>query len=319
MSTKLDLVAVGSWSNFDHIFRVNRLPRSGDTVQIISPIERVETKTWGGCAPNNAAAAAHLGFSAGLVAVAGEDYKTSGYEHYLEQLGINQRGVIIVPGAACGHSFLFTDPEGQSICISHLGISERQTEFEPNAEVLQAARAVVLNYRFDAFTLKAGRMARQAGAQVIVSGALTTAPELGADFVSICDALFATKSEVGFLLDCLQLTQPAQLFARGVRAIFQTMGKTGCQVLTPEREVWVPAVAAQRLIDTTGAGDAFVGAAAACLGRGIDWTEAARVGATTASFVVEEWGCQTGLPTRDAFAQRYGATFGRSAPLINAS
>ena len=79
MSEILDIVAVGSWTNFDHIFMVNSLPEPGGTVEISSPIERIQSTSFGGCAPNNVAAAATLGFSTGLISVVGDDYLRSGY------------------------------------------------------------------------------------------------------------------------------------------------------------------------------------------------------------------------------------------------
>ncbi len=313
----LDLAAVGGWTIFDHIFRISRIPEPGGTVTITSPIEEITHTYWGGCAPNNTVAAARLGFRAGLVMVAGRDFDELGYRQYLEQAGVDLRGVQVVPDGSSGRSFLFSDPGGDSICISHIGVAERQEESEPNGTVLRDSRAVLLNYRFDRFTLAAGEAARRSGALVATSGALDTSlmPE---KFVAVADVLIGSRFELDSLAKLLGLGDISALLSLGPRAILMTEGHRGSRVLTREGEETVPAVKARAVVDPTGAGDAFAGATVAALARGALLSVAVRIGATTASFVVEARGCQTNLPTWDAMSQRYRLTFGAPPPpLIN--
>ncbi len=314
MGPRLDLVAVGSWTNFDHIFHIDKIPEPGETVQITSPIERIEAKTFGGCAPNNAAAAACLGFKAGLVSTVGQDFVTSGYQKYLQDLGVEQSQLILVEDGFCGHSFLFAAPNGETICISHTGAARRQTDFEPDARGLSNANSVVLNYLFDGFTLRAGQIAKNAGALVAVSGALYTLPNLVKDFIAITDVLFGTRFELGAVASTLGLKDVRGLLNCGVRMIFQTEGKRGSHIVTQEEEIDVPAVQAEVVVDTVGAGDAYVGAAVACLSRKMTAFEAAKVAATLASFVVEDWGCQTNLPGKGEFRKRYLKAWQEPAP-----
>ncbi len=312
----LDIVAVGSWTNFDHIFCVDKLPEPGETVEITSPIQRVEAKTFGGTAPNNAAAAASLGFKAGLVSVVGEDFVSNGYQAHLRDLGVDQNGVILVGGALCGHSFLFTGPDGETICISHTGVAGRQAQYDPDPHIISRAKSVVLNYRFDDFTLNAGKIAQKAGSLVAVSGAVAAAPEIIEELITLADVLFGTRFELQALAQSFGSPDARGLLDQGVKVIFQTEGKKGSQVITTQGATDVPIVQAKQVVDTVGAGDAYVGAAVACLGRGYPAVQAARVAATLASFVVEEWGCQTGLPARQAFRERYQSAWQESVPEI---
>ncbi|MBK8024144.1 MAG: hypothetical protein IPK19_22605 [Chloroflexi bacterium] len=305
----LDVVGVGSWSNFDHLFVVERLPLPGDTVQITGPIELVERIFFGGCAPNNVAAAARLGARTGLIGVVGQDFVTRGYQAYFDQLDVNLNGAILVPEGLCGHSFLYSEPDGKSVCLSHLGAAARQEEYEPNAEVLEQTKVAVINYRFDRFTLCAAQLVRNAGGIVIASGAVMTAPDYADAICRTTHLLICTEHELQQLITFLGLDNRSSLFGLGIRAIIATRGTLGSQIITPNDAIDIPIVLAERVVDPTGAGDGFVGGVAFGIAAGYSLEDSARFGAVVASFVVEAWGCQTNLPTFARAAERYIASF----------
>ena len=72
----------------------------------------------------------------------------------------------------------------------------------------------------------------------------------------------------------------------------------------------VPAVPAKEVIDPTGAGDAYRAGLLKGLALGLDWLEAARMGAVLASFSVEQQGTQEHQLEIQEFAARYAETFG---------
>jgi len=308
----IDVVAVGSWTNFDHLFRVDRLPMPGDTVQIISPIDSVERTYWGGCAPNNAVAAAKLGASAALVSVVGRDFRDRGYQDYLEALSIDLRGTVVLEDSLCGHSFLFSDPSGVAICISHVGSAAFQSQQIPNADVLASSKVTVVNYIFDAFTLSAAQIASEAGSQVIVSGALMTAPEYSQVMVQATDILVCTEHELDLLVTHLGLIDKKALFDLGLRALVATRGRQGSVLATPEGEWLIPAARPDRVADPVGAGDSLVGGMAAGLAFGFSLETALKLGAVVASYVIEADGCQTNMPTRELALSRLRDAFGVS-------
>ena len=312
-SKAFDLVAVGGWTIFDHIFRVERIPQVGETVTISSPLEEIDRIFWGGCAPNNAVAAARLGFSSALIMVAGRDFDERGYRRYLEETGVDLQGVHVVSDGLSGHSFLFCDPEGSSVCISHIGVSERQEDIAPDPRPLRQARAAILNDRFDRFTLAAGTMGRAAEARIVTSGDLNTS-RIPQQFVAITDVLIANEFELERLAEKLDGRGIRGLLDLGPRAIVVTAGARGAAVVTSEGEEFVPAAKARQVVDPIGAGDAFAGVTAAAYGRGIPLSVAVRIGNVTASFVVEARGCQTNLPTWDLMAERYHETFREEPP-----
>ena len=300
----IDVVAVGSWSIFDHLFQVEHLPQPGDTVKIISPSEIVESVYWGGCAQNNVVAAARLGASAALISVVGQDFHERGYDVYLEELGIDLRGTIVVDNEVSGQSFIFSDPNGNSICMSSMGVAARQDEFESDKDLLSLAKVAIINYRFDQFTLKAAQTVREAGGQVIVSGALITGPGFSGLLVDAAHLLVCTEYEIERLIQLLDLFKWTDLFKRGIQALVITQGDKGSLLLTPDGEIHIPVLPPRQVVDPIGAGDSFVGGMAAGLAFGYPLVHAAWLGAAVASYVVEAVGCQTNMPTFQQAAQR---------------
>lgn len=307
-AAEFDVAAVGSWTNFDHLFEVASLPAPGDTVQISSPSDDVERVYFGGCAPNVAVAAARLGARSALVSVVGEDFRSRGYAAHLDDCGVDQRALQIVAGERCGHSFMFRDAAGDSLCISQIGVAARQEEFSPDAATLAAARVAVITCRFDRFTLNAAALAREGGAKVILSGALTTAPDLAAAFIARADMLVCTEHELAQLLSSLALNDARALLETGLSALVRTRGAAGVDWQTSAAQGSVPAVAPRQVIDPTGAGDGFAAGLATGLALGQALPDAVQLGAGVASFVVEAVGCQTNLPSMPAAQARLAGT-----------
>lgn len=92
--------------------------------------------------------------------------------------------------------------------------------------------------------------------------------------------------------------------------IISTLGENGSRLRTPQGEVEIPAVRAAQVKDPTGAGDAFRAGLikGMVLGKGL--ADAARMGATCASYAVERYGTQEHRFTQEEFWERHRATFG---------
>jgi ribokinase len=120
--------------------------------------------------------------------------------------------------------------------------------------------------------------------------------------------LFANHHEVDGMCRILSLgrTEIANLVPM---AVF-TKGREGSSLLVQgEIEKKVPALPV-RMVDPTGAGDAFRAGFLTAYQKGLDPLTCTRIGTTTASFVVEAPGCQTRLPDWESMRERYLAYFG---------
>lgn len=306
----LELLSIGSWTIFDHILRMERLPADGETVPLDMPIGEIDAVHYGDCSANIAAAAARLGIATGLAMVVGDDFGTSGYRAHLESLGVDLSAVEIRDGAPSGHSFNFFDRANGSFCVSHLGIAADQSGFHAPLDHVAAARAVVVSEMFSAYTLAAIEHAKSCGRLTAINGMVATGGDLADRFLAAADVLFLSRGEAADLLEAMRLDDPSGLLDSGPRLVVVTEGSKGSRWYDANGQIGMPAVPTSAFVDSTGAGDSFVAGALFGLLRGMPPATAGRCAATVASFVVEAWGCQTNLPDEAQMRDRYGATFG---------
>jgi len=312
--TALDLFAVGSWTIFDHLIRVRRLPEDGETLPIDAPEGGTPTAQFGDCSANVAAAAAALGLSTGLGMVVGDDFVSSGYERHLTSLGVDLSGVEVRPGAASGHSYNIFDHANHGFCLSDLGVARDQAGWTPPLAEAGRARAVVACEMFSGYTLACLEHARERGALTAINGMVASAGPLTGRFLAACDVLFLSRSEASDLQDALGAASIPEVLGFGPRTVVVTRGSEGSVWYSAGAETAVPAFPAGRFVDSTGAGDSFVAGSLFGLLAGFDAAAAGRVGACVASFVVAAWGCQTNLPALPALRERYEAHIGQEAP-----
>jgi ribokinase len=97
------------------------------------------------------------------------------------------------------------------------------------------------------------------------------------------------------------------LLDRGARCALITLGDRGALFHSRERSVLVPAIDVGKVIDTTGAGDAFVGGFATALADGLDPVAATRFGCATAGISVTRRGTAPAMPARAEIEARLAA------------
>ncbi len=307
----LDLFSIGSWTIFDHLLRMQRLPNEGETLPLDMPIAELGRVHFGDCSANIAAVAARLGARTGLGMVVGDDFVTSGYAAHLAALGVDLTGTEIIPGARSGHSFNMFDAENRGFCVSHLAIAERQEGWRPPFGQVDRARALVVSEAFSPYTLAAIEHARAAGKLTAINGMVATAGADAPRFLAACDLLFLSRGESAALVAALGCGDPAGILAHGPSLVVVTGGDTGSRWFTETGETRIAAIPAARFVDSTGAGDAFVAGALVGWLQGWDIAETGSFAASVASFVVEAWGCQTNLPSFDAAEARGRAARGQ--------
>jgi sugar/nucleoside kinase (ribokinase family) len=311
----LELFSIGSWTIFDHLLRMKRLPREGETVPLDMPMEEVEAVHFGDCSANIAAVAGALGMKVGLGMVVGDDFRSSGYADHMIRNGVDLTGVQVIEGARSGHSFNFFDAVNGGFCVSHLGIAEKQDNWQTPYDEIERSGAVVISEMFSAYTLNAIEHARKTGALTAINGMVATAGDLAPRFLKAAEILFLSRGEADALMQALGAASPTEILAHGPRLVIVTRGSEGSAWYSAEGRQDMPSVAPAVFVDSTGAGDSFVAGTLKGLIAGQSHEAAARIGATVASFIIEKWGCQSNLPSLSRVSERYEANFGRKLSL----
>lgn len=259
------VVVVGSL-NVDHVTRVHRLPRPGETL-----LGEAAGRLAGGKGANQAVAAREAGAEVRLLGRVGDDEDGNAYLARLSAKGIDCSGVTRSPSRPTGRALITVDEAGQNTIVVVPGANDelREEHLGP-VDAVHAGDVVLLQLEIARRVVEAAaRRARRAGARVVIN--LAPYAALAPDVVALADPVVVNEHEARLLADSGLL--PEELLV--------TFGAAGAR--WDAMQVDGVAVPPDRVLDTTGAGDAFCGALAAALADGSDrataLTAAARAGA----------------------------------------
>jgi ribokinase len=296
------VIAVVGSLNIDLIAYAKRVPNAGETV-----IGDRFQMGFGGKGANQAVMAARLGGRVSMVGALGDDVYAGMTFENLEQQRVDATHVARVEGSS-GVAPIWVEPDGTNRIIVVPGANDR-VEPEPAAAAVRAlggVRVVIGQLEIpQRVTAAAFRAARDIGAVTILNPA--PAADLDAGLLDASDWLIPNETEFANLAgvasfdpdDDTALVRYAQ--SLGPRLAI-TLGARGAAIVLPGGTVERVPAERVKAVDTTGAGDAFVGAFAYGLAAGVDELSAVRLGILCASDSVTKPGTQSSFasPTEAA-------------------
>jgi ribokinase len=294
-------VCVVGAANIDLISYVPRLPVLGETLH--GTRFRLG---YGGKGANQAVMAAKLGADVSMVTKLGRDTFGDGTLANLRGFGIDTEHVAVTDEAASGVAPIFVDPAGGNAIVIVTGANDLITdeEVERARPAMAAAGVVVCQLEVPvATTLAALRVARDVGTRTILNPA-PARDDLPQELLRLSDVFCPNQPEAALItgrpVDTVDdAVQAARLLrGRGAGAVVVTLGEQGCLVVDDEGEDHVEGVVVDA-VDSTGAGDAFVGALACFLARGDSLRDGARWANRVAALSVLGRGTQTSFPDLD--------------------
>lgn len=294
-----DVFVVGS-INQDLVLKVKRRPEPGETVT------DAELSTHnGGKGANQAAAAAILGASTALLGRVGDDEFGEPLVRALEEKGVDMSLVERDSSSMTGSAFITLTPDGENAIVVAPGANRRLTpeDVDEVSESIAATRVLVSQMEIPPETvLRAAEIADASGTRVVLN--LAPPREVPPSLLETLDPLVVNEHEAAFLLGGKVAGEEGawaaarDLLALGPRSAVITLGPAGALVADGETITHVPAPEVE-VVDTTGAGDAFVGALAARLARGDSLSYAAAYAARAGAAAVTKEGAQSALPTAE--------------------
>lgn len=297
-----NFLAVFGHTNVDHIANVPAFPPMNQSIEITS----FET-LWGGTAANIAAVAASQGVPVALASLVGGNFPAQFHEH-LRALGVDLTEVRRVEDAPTPECYIFSDGEDNQVAFVIQGPMEHAHRQAMQRRALRSSQRVHIATGNPRYHIAVAREARRMGLPVAFDPGQELhykwSREPFMEMLELTDLLFLSEAEMHCTLHYTGLGRIEDLLG-DVAAMVITQGRRGSRMLTRDGlDIAVRAVKARRVVDTTGAGDAFRGGFYSGLWRGMGPEECMRLGAATASFVVEAKGPQTNLPTFDQAASR---------------
>jgi len=301
------IVVVGS-ANVDLTTFTDQFPRPGETI-----FGKDFHLGFGGKGANQAVAARLCGAQVAMVARVGGDLFGPATIRNFETQGIDAANVRITPGVSSGVAPIFVDSAGQNRILVVMGANDKLTpaDVDAAAEVLRAADCIVLQLEIPLETVYYTlRFARQHGIRSI----LNPAPGRELDLAEISNADYVIPNETeaealsGMPVSSLHEARACavHLVQSGVRRVIVTLGENGALLASADTVQHVPSHRVTP-VDTTGAGDAFIGAFATFLAGGcaeVDAIERANVYAALSTTAV---GTQCSFATSEKFATTWAA------------
>ncbi|MCB0912086.1 MAG: ribokinase [Propionibacteriaceae bacterium] len=281
------VVVVGS-ANADLVVHVDRRPVGGETV---TGSELAVTP--GGKGSNQAIAAALMGADVAFLGCVGHDAYGDLLATALAEAGADASGLgrVATPTSV---ALIILTPDGENSIIVTAGANGQVTpDFLRGCEERWRDAALVvmqLEVPLEAVAFVAGEC-RARGIRFLLNAA--PAAPLDAGVLAACDPLVVNETEAAFLLgaDVAEADLVDRLLELGPASVVVTLGAAGAVAGTATGERYArPAEQVERVVDTTGAGDAFVGGLATVLGRGGDLAEGLAHGARAAAVAVQASG-----------------------------
>lgn len=298
MSKKV--VVLGS-INVDTTYHVERFPQPGETISAKS-----KSSAPGGKGANQAVAAARSGAKTAFIGAVGSDSEGQYMLEALKDNEIDTHHITVDKYHGTGTAAITLDAEGQNDIMIYGGANQAMTPdmVDDIDDVLDDADFLISQFETPQdVTLAAFKKAKEHGVTTILNPA--PAHEIIPDLLNVTDVIAPNESECALLTgipvtDEDAMLKSAEYFRKqGVKHLLITLGSKGVFYATPDGHGLVPAFKVHA-VDTTAAGDTFIGALSSQLEDDLSNVADALVYAQRASsLTVQEMGAMPSIPTAD--------------------
>lgn len=285
------VIIVGS-INMDTVLRVERIPLAGETV-LAHSMERYA----GGKGANQAVAAARMGAQVHIIGRVGADEAGDFMRTSLRESGVETDAVETSVGTSTGLALITVSADGENCIVVNQGANALVDECQlVRCEgIFSKASYCVFQLEIPIETVFAGiRQCHALGVQAVLNPSPSV--PIPDDVLSCVSLLIVNQSEYALLAgpgsDPVAFVQ-----AKGVHDMIVTLGARGLEHVTADGKKFYSSVRVEA-VDTTGAGDCFLGAFIAMLAEGHAMKDAIRIAMKAAAISVTRRGAQRSMPYR---------------------
>lgn len=282
--------------------RAKAFPKEGETLKGIS------FKTGpGGKGSNQAVAAKRANADVTFVTKIGSDSLGMEAQEFYRKEGLWGDTIKVSKDMSTGAALILVNENtSQNMIVVIGGACENFTEEEVTEVLNDVEKSDILLIQLETNLQPVGALLKHAKKHRVLT-VLNPAPaqELDKELFSYVDMITPNETEAGFytgvdVVDEETACRAARRFMEmGVGKVVITMGERGCYVMDGEDGRLIEAVNAGKVVDTTGAGDAFNGGFVAALSRGMDFNDAAIYGNAAAGISVTRYGTANAMPYQE--------------------
>lgn len=281
--------------------KIKRMPLPGETISTLG-----KSSAAGGKGANQAVSAARSGAQTFFVGEVGKDNGGEMMLNGLKDNGIDVSGIRVNDKVGTGSAAILLDENGQNSILVYGGANQQLSVEDVEAAKKQIVDADFVVAQFEtpqAATLRAFQLAKENGVTTILNPA--PAQKINPDLLKLTDLIIPNETESAALTGIIitdetsMLMSAAKFAQMGVRNLIITVGAKGAFYCTQDGYNFIPAFKVDA-VDTTAAGDTFIGALSSQLRPNMSNIEKALVYAQRASsLAVQKMGALPSIPTKD--------------------
>ncbi|MBZ9635375.1 ribokinase [Clostridium sp. FP1] len=300
--------------NLDIVLKVENMPKIGETI-----FAKSLTTMPGGKGANQAVASRRMGSEVYMIGKVGLDSNGEFLVGKLENDGINTDYVFKDNKETTGTAIINVNCEGNNsiVVVAGANMSINIDEIKQSYSIIKACDAIVAQFETPSeITIAAFNYARSQGIITILNPA--PAKKIDENLLKCTDIIIPNETEAceltGILVEDLESAKKAaaNFIKMGVNYVIITLGSKGAALITKEKAELIPAILVNA-IDTTAAGDSFIGAVASKLGSeelNYENLKKAIVFANkVSSIVVQRSGAQPSIPSYKEVIDIYGEVY----------
>ncbi|GAB9260613.1 ribokinase [Ligilactobacillus animalis] len=285
--------------NLDRTIRVKEMAKPGETIHASEVFS-----AGGGKGANQAVAAKRSGAKTAFIGAVGNDDAGKTMRELLGYEEIQLDGIAELDKVATGQAYIVVDEKGENSIMIHAGANGKITpeHVVEHADLIKESDFVIAQFESDlASTIKAFEVAYQAGVKTILNPApaMRTVPE---ELLKTTDVIAPNETETEILTGIKVVDEEsmrkaaAKLHALGIKVVLITIGSKGSFYSMDGQSGIVPAFKV-KAVDTTAAGDTFIGALSTVLKPDFsNLVEAITYGNKASSLTVQRFGAQPSIP-----------------------
>ncbi|KRM95585.1 ribokinase [Liquorilactobacillus aquaticus DSM 21051] len=306
MQVRKNVVILGS-INVDIILKLTRLPKPGETMKI----QGLET-AGGGKGANQAIAAARSNANVHFIGRVGDDQYGKMMCELMQKNGIDIEHIKADKDNPTGQAYILLQDSGENSILVNSGAnaSIQEEDVENARHLIESADVVVAQFEVPINRIiEAFKIAQAAGVSTILNPAPAT--KVSDKLLELTDLITPNEVEAemltGIHVDSLKAQRKSanKLQSKGARNVILTLGSEGAYYLTEDNQEEAVSALKVKAIDTTGAGDTFIGCLAAKLSPNFDnIAQAVHYANKASSLTVQKIGAIPSIPAEKEVLKR---------------
>ncbi|GKX30218.1 adenosine kinase [Vallitalea longa] len=314
MTKDIDIIAVG-YPSLDRIIKTEDSISIGKT-SIIQNSDNSKIY-YGGCNVNIAYTCAKLSLKSMLMMRVGNDFQSTGYRDFLQDIHICLDGIEVIEEDVTSNSYLIENDMGNHITLFYPGAMSDKYPVHIDEEIIKRAKYGVITVGNLEYNIAFAKACINENVPIIFG--------MKCDFkafkedalkylLSSSTIIFMNEGEKKEIKKLFNLKDICDLFDNGrCKCLVITQGKNGSLILCKHNgkimKETVPIAKPDKVTDTSGVGDSYIAGFIYGLVHKMSYMDCGKVGATVASFIIEEMGCLGNVPSEEQLKERYKLNF----------